>query len=297
MKKTHQLKLLSYFVLTVFAGSAWGQSAPDVLAQAVDFPFARQRVHLQARAKVMLPALVGQPRFKNNLVEDCQRFEENYNRFAVHVDEESRDLASTVRELPLGYTMKPSYELHLGLELAESAKLIESEQWSLASAQATLHYENSSMMSISKTIGLEQKNVETDAQNPGVLSVRSRDLACDLLSGRAKLNSAINLEVRAGESETNQARRVVQSWLDQVRAVEKMDLNARQKAAWLGFQFESFKKPLETEKLAEYLNIHYFFETFFQPNQVILKPKWNADLSQIWQKKIQVNLPVEVEIL
>ena len=297
MKKINRLKLFSYLALTIFAGPAWAQVAPDAFAQTVEFPFARQRVHLQARANVMLPALVGKPRFKNNLAEDCQRFEENYNRYAVHVDEISRDLANSVRELPLGYTMKPQYELYLALELAESAIPIEPTQWNVVSAPVTLRFENGSMMSISKTIGLELKNVETDTENPGVLAVRSRDLACDLLSGRSQLNSIINLAVRAGEPETNQARRVVQSWLEQVHTLEKMGLNDRQKAAWLGFQFESFKKPLETEKLAEYLNIHYFFETFFQPDQVIFQPKWNADFSQNWQKKIQVSLPVEVELL
>jgi hypothetical protein len=297
MKKINMFKFIIYTALVLSTGSTRAQAAPDTLIKTVEFPFVRQQVPLQAQVSVLPPALVGEQRFKNNLADDCRKFEETYNQYAIQVDDLSRDLASSIRELALGYTMKPGYELLLAVELASSKKPIEPSKWSLASNPTTRHFEEGSMMSISEKIGLKPKNVELDSESQNVLVLRSRDLACDLLSGRIQLMSTINFEVRADERAASQARQVVQTWLDQVRSLEKMDMNDRQKAAWLGFEFESFKKDVKTDSLAEYLNIHYFFETFFQPNQIILQLKWQSDLSQNWHKTIQVTLPVGVKRL
>lgn len=283
--------------MTVCASSAWAQFASETLTKTADFPFVRQKVQLQARASVLLPALVGEQRFKSNLADDCQRFEKSYDQYASHVDELSRELANQIRELSLGYTMKSRYELYLNVELLHAANVVEPSQWSLAPTPATLQFAEGSMMSISKEIGVEQKNAEMDAKGRSVLVLRSRDLACDLLSGRAQLMSTINLDVKADERAAAQARRVAQSWLDQMEALGQFGLNDRQKAAWLGFRFESFKTHLEAENLAEYLNIHYFFETFFQPNQILLRANWQSDISKNWIRNIQVTLPLGVEQL
>lgn len=297
MKKINILKMISYVTLTVYTGQVSAANALSTFDEIVEFPLVHQRVQLQAQASVVLPALVGEQRFKSNLAEDCKKFEESYDQYAVHVDEVSRDLANTVRELALGYTMKPEYELYLSVDLGNSSKLIEPTQWSLVPDRATVQFADNSMMSISKKIGLDQKNAEVDTQAGGQFVLRGRDLACDILSGRAHLRSTINLDVQADIGATAQARQVAQAWLDRVHVIEQMDLSDRQKAAWLGFQFESLKKSVEAENLSEYLNVHYFFEIFFQPNQIILQPQWQSDFSQNWHKKIQVTLPVKVEQL
>lgn len=297
MKKINRLQTLSYFVFVLWAWPARAQVVTDSLTKTVEFPLVRQNVQLQAQASVLLPALVGESRFKNSLSEDCRKFEESYNQYVVHIDDLSRELANSVRELALAYTMKPQYELYLGVDLMQTQQSVDSSRWSLLSEGTALQFADESLMGLSKKMGLEQRNIEVDAGRGGVLAIRSRDLACDLLAGRAQLKSVISVEVQADERFVMQAQRVAQAWLEQIQSLEKTNMNDRQKAAWLGFQFESFKKRMQTDHLTEYFNVHYFFETFLKPDQIVVQPQWKSDLSQNWKKTIQVTLPVGVERL
>ena len=247
---------------------------------------------LQIKAELMTPPLIDSSKFVEHIQSDCQEFKETLNRYQVDTlkPEDLEELLT----LPLGYTMKKTYQVKLSLVKVLTNSLNETLQIrlnGLASTKLNISLSEDSLTGATHSPQLLALNPELIEQAGSYeIKFNSRDQLCDFIDNKLAVKMKFNSSVQslaAGDLKKN-----LQLFADSVNKLNQV--SDKSKAVQLGLMMQSFfennKQIIETD----FMNYDYFWNLLFRSENSFAKTNlWSSgeglslDLNQFFVQKPQ----------
>lgn len=265
-------------------------STQVALCQTLELPFTKLTDQYKLIAEINTPALVTEKKFREAIKEDCTEYRNQYNKYQ---DVLSKEDVSDMLRLPLAYVMKENYQVELIIKIP----VLLNAQVSFSNTESikkitVINIDKDAMLFKSTLRGLVTHQTDFKVID-SVVTITRRDIVCDLLDQKAQIEMMLELDITPDMVMRNLVNTVTGGWVKSVQQVVANEVDIKRQAAWLGFHFTDTVKPFEQQVDSSFLNLEYFFSTYFEDNSLQIKVNWFTPLSKLTVVK---SLPVELNL-